>query len=244
MNLFIFIDYDGTLVPIRSAPGEAVLSKTARKTLKEVSETPGVRVAVVTGRSLKDIKGRVGLKNIAYAGNHGLEIEGPGIPETAVAGASSRELIRRIGAALKRRVLPVRGTLVEDKGLTLSLHYRRVRPKEVPQVLSVFKETVRPYLKMKKIKVSQGKKVLEVRPPADWDKGRAVRWILARAGAFAFPVYLGDDVTDESAFKALRKTGMTVFVGKPGPTAAEYRLKNTRSVLSFLKNIREAARAR
>ncbi len=241
MRVYLFLDYDGTLTPIRSAPEKAVLSRRGRMILKELSALPAVRTVIVTGRSLKNIKKTVGLKNLVYAGNHGLEIEGPGIGRRVLAGNECRKAIALLSRRLRTELSSVKGILVENKGLTASLHYRRVSPQVLPGALSAFNRITGPLRKKKMIRTDPGKKVLEIKPAVDWDKGKAVLWIMKKLGA-GYPVYIGDDVTDEAAFKALSKKGLTVFVGESGDTKARYRLKGPRQVLAFLNGIREVCR--
>ena len=143
---------------------------------------------------------------------------------------------------MEQKISYIRGAFVEDKGLSLSLHYRLVDKKQVPQIKTIFHEAVILYLVRNKIKIKPGKMVLEVRPPAEWDKGKVVLWLLARRNFISgeknvLPVYIGDDITDEDAFRALKRKGLTVFVGEPGDSKADYYLKNTEEVVKFLRLI-------
>jgi trehalose-phosphatase len=126
------------------------------------------------------IKSMVGLDTLIYAGNHGLEIEGPGIPYRAMAGAQCRATVARIAGALGVALASVPGVLVENKGLTLSLHYRRVGRAALPRVFAAFDRITRPYVHEKLIGIHPGKQVLEARPAVRWDKGDAVRWLLKK----------------------------------------------------------------
>jgi len=239
-SVFIFLDYDGTLTPIVQTPEKAVLSKTTKELLEKISQAPGLKLAFISGRSLRDIKEKIGLTKAIYSGNHGLEIEGPKLRfETPVSVAYKRTL-EQLKSDLVRKLEGVRGALLEDKGLSLALHFRLVDKDKVSFVRELFHEAVIFHLAKNRIKIKEGKKVLEVRPLLEWDKGKVVLWLLNREKFKRFdilPVYIGDDVTDEDAFKALTHIGLTIFVGSPKPSLAQYYLKDTVEVHEFLKKV-------
>lgn len=230
-------------MPIADTPGKAVITGDAREALRGLVLDREFKLAVISGRSLKDIKKMVGLKGIVYSGNHGLEVCGPGIKSRSFVPQGSRGLVKRIGRDLRRKLAGIKGVILEDKGYTLSVHYRMVRREEVPRLKKIFHETTAHYLAGCRIKTGTGKMVVEVKPAVDWDKGKLVMWLLARqqsvpgSGKPVLPIYIGDDTTDEDAFTALGKRGMTVFVGKPGKTKAGYYLKDHKEVVRFLGSI-------
>ncbi|MDD5072585.1 MAG: trehalose-phosphatase [Candidatus Omnitrophica bacterium] len=241
-RIILFLDYDGTLTSIADTPDRAVLSKEARDILYELSKNRGCKLAVISGRSLKDIKSVVGLKNIIYSGNHGLEIEGPKLKFESVVPSGFKKIVRKIKLDLLRRLAHIKGVILEDKGCTLSVHYRLVNEDNIHLVKTAFHEAIIYYLVGNKIKINTGKMILEVRPPIEWDKGRSVMWLLARqvfvsGGDPVLPVYIGDDVTDEDAFSALRKKSLTIFVGMPKKSKAKYYLKSHKDVLKFLRMV-------
>ena len=123
--LLLFLDFDGTLSPIVEEPMLAVLPAATRETLNELAAHETVTIAIVSGRSLGDVKGRVGIPSLVYAGNHGLEIRGRGLafehPEAAVLRVAIREITERIA----EQAAPLEGVEIESKGLTSSVHYRR-----------------------------------------------------------------------------------------------------------------------
>jgi len=240
--LFIFLDFDGTLVPIVATPDKAALSGEARALLTEISNSTRARIAFITGRTVSDIKNKISLKNAIYSGNHGLEIEGPKIKFEPVVSPRFRKVLEKIRNNFKARTASFNGILIEDKGLSLSFHYRLAEKKQIPQIKTIFHEvTIIPMVR-NEIKIKSGKMVLEVRPPVDWDKGKVVMWLLARQifvskATQVLPIYVGDDLTDEDAFKALYKKGLTIFVGEPKKSYAQYYLKNPNEVVDFLKRI-------
>ena len=215
--VLLFLDYDGTLTPIVETPDKAVISQNTKDLLDELSTSPRCRVAIISGRSLSDIKGLVGLKDIIYAGNHGLEIEGPKIKFESQVSPRLKSIISHIYEDMVSKLSKIKGVLIEDKGLTISVHYRLVEKKDIQEFLSIFTEVTDTYIVRDKVKINSGKKVYEIRPPVIWDKGKVVLWFLARQQFLLgknkiLPVYIGDDVTDEDAFKILKRKGLTIFV--------------------------------
>ncbi|MBP7215892.1 MAG: trehalose-phosphatase [Candidatus Omnitrophica bacterium] len=240
--LFLFLDYDGTLAPIAATPGQAQMAKETRALLATLSKAANIKIAIMSGRSLKDVQEKVGLKNIIYSGNHGLEIEGPQIAFASLVAPAFKKILLRIYRALKKKTATVKGVLIEDKGFSLSVHYRLVDKAKIPMVKKLFHDEISTYLIANQVAVKTGKMVLEIRPPLAWHKGKAVLWLLTRQ-RFALcddavmPIYVGDDVSDEDAFKALHEQGLTVFVGRQKASSAQYFLHDTREVTEFLKRI-------
>jgi trehalose-phosphatase len=193
---------------------------------------------------LEDIKGTVGLKDLIYAGNHGLEVEGPKIKFKSRVSPGSRSVIRRLYEEMAGKLSTIKGVLIEDKGLTISVHYRLVAEKDLKCFSSIFLEVTGPYIVRDKIGINPGKKVYEIKPPVKWDKGKVVLWLLARRQFVPckkkiLPVYVGDDVTDEDAFMVLKKKGLTILVGNQAGSKARYYLKDTEEVTEFLRFIRD-----
>lgn len=242
--IFIFFDYDGTLTPIARTPQQAVISEKVKELLKKISEKPGLALAIISGRQLKDIKNIVGLKDIIYAGNHGLEIQGPKIKLESKVAPGSRLIIRNIYENMVSSFSRIKGVLIEDKGLSVSVHYRLMDVKDMPEFLSIFSEITESFTTDNKIKINEGKKVYEIKPMVAWDKGKTVLWLLARQQFLAgkdkvFPVYFGDDLADEDVFKVLKNKGLTIFVGQPRASKALYYVKSTTEVTRFMKQVLE-----
>lgn len=237
-SVALFLDYDGTLTPIVSTPDKAVLSFENRRLLKRLIKNPLYKIAIISGRALKDVKKKVGISGMVYVGNHGLEIEGPKIKFESPASLRYKTILQHIRDDLQRKLSVIKGAFVEDKGLSLAVHYRLVDRSQIPKIKTILHEATIPYIVRDKIKIKLGKKVFEIRPALDCNKGKVVLWLLAR-WRFGFkdilPVYLGDDATDEDAFAVLRNKGITIFVGKPKKSNAQYYLKNTQEVKYFLQ---------
>lgn len=236
-RVILLADYDGTLTRIVSNPKKALLNKRVRRLLKTLSRKKDFSVGIVSGRALKDVRCLVGLKGIYYAGNHGLEIKGPGISFMHSSCKKFKPCLTSLKKELASKTGSIKNAIIEDKGLSISLHYRNVRKKDVGRLERIFKKITAPYVKQRKIKISSGKKVLEIRPPASWNKGNAAARILKKVKQ-VFPIYLGDDVTDEDAFRALKmQRSVTVFVGKKKKTAAAYYLESPKQVENLLKRL-------
>ncbi|MFH0763918.1 MAG: trehalose-phosphatase [Candidatus Omnitrophota bacterium] len=228
--IYLFLDYDGTLAPIARTPDRAILPKRTKELLRRLSEMPDCKIAIVSGRTLGDISRRVGLKNIVYVGNHGFEIKGPKIDFKSPVPVQYRKTLEEIRAKLEKSLSSIGGVFIEDKGFSLSVHYRLADKKRVPAVKAEFYTVVLLYELKNSVRVKPGKMVLEVRPPISWDKGKVVLRLLGRR----FPIYIGDDVTDEDAFESLKNKGITISVGKPKNTKARFYLKDTKEVAEFL----------
>lgn len=242
-RMLVALDFDGTLAPIVEDPGRAALPPATRAALERLAARPDTDVAIISGRALEDLRARVGLEEIYYGGNHGLEIEGPGVQRVHEGAAASRRRIAACAELLRKRLSSIEGVEIEDKGLTLSVHYRRVaRREEAERVRVVARAACEG---REGVKVTEGKVVVEVRPDVDWDKGRATRFILAAleagAGTGVVAIFIGDDRTDEDAFRALRGRGDGVVVAPAPPpdTAATAWARSTEEVVAVLEALAE-----
>jgi trehalose 6-phosphate phosphatase len=232
-HILLCSDFDGTLAPIADEPSTAGLSLPIRRVLRKLAANERISVAIVSGRELADVRKLVGIPGLIYAGNHGLEISGAGFFFIEPTAASFIERLETLAADLGRGLQHIPGAIVENKGLTLSIHDRLVAEENRREVFDIVCAAVRSALLS--LKLTAGNRVHEVRPPVEWNKGIAVRWIaekIAKPGCLI--VYIGDDVTDEDAFAAL-PDGVTVKVGNQLPTAAQYKLDGPERVQQFLE---------
>jgi trehalose 6-phosphate phosphatase len=226
-SLVVLLDFDGTLAPIVQRPELAAIPTPTRAALERLRARPGVEIAVVSGRGLADVRARADLGAILYAGNHGMEIAGPGVLRVHPEAEAARPLLDRAAQAIEEGLCGIEGAFLEDKGLTLSVHYR-LAPERAAEVHAIVERAVHGE---RDLHATTGKRVVEVRPRVDWDKGKAVLFLLEqiRPPAGAPVLYLGDDTTDEDAFLALARRpegGEGVLVAeepRPG-TAALSRL--------------------
>ena len=237
LKIALFLDFDGTLVPIQKDPAQCFLPEEMKKQLRSIAASPNCYMSILSGRMLSDIKKRVGIKDIYYSGNHGLDISGTGMRYTHPKAMSAKPIINHVKQLLQKKIKNIKGAWIEDKKFTISLHFRSVKKEEISFVKKVFYKTAAELLEKKSLAVIKGKKVLELIPNASWDKGKAALWILQRLKNNCLPIYIGDDQTDETAFKALCKNGITIRVGKSKKTYAKYYLKGHREVSRLLQQI-------
>jgi len=242
--IYLFLDCDGTLAPVADTPGQAVIPQKTKEALASLSRLDRLRLAIISGRSLADIKTVVGLDGITYIGNHGLEIDGPDAVCRWKMPSGYKDDLSEIKARLTGEFTAMPGVFVEDKGLSLCLHYRMASAGE-EEIKSIFRGITDLYKPAGKIAIMYGKKVAEVRPAMGWDKGKIVKWLLAREHLLLrdediIAVYAGDDRTDEDAFKALGESEISVVVGNAPGSSAKYYVDNTDEVYRFLTMILEA----
>ena len=213
-HLLLLCDFDGTLSEFDPDPRAVYLTEARRDVLARLAARSCCTVGVVSGRRLTDVRARVGdIGGIYVAGFHGLEIEGAGElfvhPDATSAAAAMKDVAARAAPALRR--MP--GVFIEDKGLSIALHYRDAEPAHRVVAQSVFMDAARDALDAGTFRLLPGSFVVELLPNTTWNKGAAVGWILERAAARAsrvFPVYVGDDVTDADALAAVRSRGIAV----------------------------------
>jgi len=203
-RLVLLLDFDGTLAPIADLPGLAAMPGTTRHALARLMSMPGVEAAVVSGRALADVRERAGIEGAAYAGNHGMEIHSDGLDHVHGEAAAARPVLELAARELAAALAPIPGAFVEDKQLTLSVHYRMSPRDRVDELTAIVERIVNP---LPGVHLTAGKEVLEVRPRVEWNKGKAVLFLLEhmRPPAGAPVLYFGDDRTDEDAFRALRE---------------------------------------
>jgi alpha,alpha-trehalase len=233
---FVCLDFDGTLSEIVSDPGAATLVDGAAKALENLAAL--CPVAILSGRDLADIRERVGLPGIWYAGSHGFELIGPdGSHHQNDAAATAVPVLEAAAAELRDETKQIPGVLVEHKRFAVAVHYRNVAPERVGEIVA----TVHRHANRHELRVTNGRKVIELRPDIDWNKGTALAWIRERIHQTGrvLPIYVGDDLTDEDAFDAIRFNGIGVVVrhDEDGgrPTAAQFTLNNPTEVREFLR---------
>jgi len=249
-HILLLLDYDGTITPIVPRPEMANLPGDVRQLLQALTRQRRLTLAIISGRALVDIKEKVGISGIIYAGNHGLEIEGPGISFVSPLAEEFKPVLRQMHYVLSQALGGVKGVLVEDKGLTLSVHYRQVADDKIAEVKDIFERITGDAARPGRIRITSGKKVYEIRPAIAWDKGEVVKILMERCGeggrrSGLLPIYIGDDATDEDGFRAVEnyRGGISVFVGgKNSPTSARYFLESPGEVARFLSLLLEGTR--
>ncbi|OMO50026.1 Trehalose-phosphatase [Corchorus olitorius] len=249
-KVVVFLDYDGTLSPIVENPDKAFMSTDMRAAVREVAKY--FPTSIISGRSRDKVKEFVQLSNVYYAGSHGMDIMAPPRPRAAkpcgcdikgIEGAFQPAklflpAIQEISLELEDKIREIQGARIEDNRFCISVHYRQVPPEDH----EILKEIVKSLVENRpEFRVTEGKMVLEVRPSIDWNKGDALNYLLDTLGLSSakdvVPLYIGDDRTDEDAFKviAARREGFPIIVSStPRDTKAWYSLRDPSQVLAFL----------
>ncbi len=239
----VFLDYDGTLTPIVERPELAVLPESMRDIVRDLSRR--CPVAVISGRDRADVERLVGIDGLIFAGSHGFDIRVPGGRRIARReGEDFLHLLDAVKIRLQREIAPIEGALVEPKKASVAVHYRQVAAAEQPKIAAVIEAILADHATLR---VTPGKMVYEIQPKLDWNKGRAVLWLLEALDLTApdvLPLYFGDDITDEDAFAALSGRGIGIYVGAAPhgpmddrPTAADYRLATPEDVGRLLDTL-------
>ena len=200
----VFLDFDGTLSPIVEDPGAAALPDETRAAIERLREQ--CWVAVMSGRDADDVRSRVGIEGLVYAGSHGFDVIWPD-GRREVRGTEYQESLRRAQAQLEEALAEVPGAELEPKRFAVAIHYRRVADEHVPDVEAAVARVAEGFDDLRR---TGGKRVHELRPDLDWDKGRALTWLLETLDldhGDVLPIYFGDDLTDEDAFAAIGEHG-------------------------------------
>ncbi|KAI4382062.1 hypothetical protein MLD38_008070 [Melastoma candidum] len=249
-QIVMFLDYDGTLSPIVDDPDRAFMSDKMRATVKRLAKC--FPTAIVSGRCRDKVYGFVKLAELYYAGSHGMDIKGP------TRGSKHKKnskgflfqpaseflpMIDEVYQALVEKTESTPGAKVENNKFCVSVHFRRVEEKKWDELALQVRSVLKNY---PKLRLTPGRKVLEIRPTIKWDKGKALEFLLESLGYAncddVFPLYIGDDRTDEDAFKILRDRGQGfgILVSKfPRDTSASYSLQEPAEVMDFLQRLVE-----
>lgn len=241
-RLAVFLDYDGTLTPIVDRPEDALISGSMRRAVRALAKR--CVVCVVSGRDRKVVQELMGVDDLVVAGSHGFDIWSP--EEGRIehdAGSDSGGVLEEAKTRLKEEVGSIEGVFIEPKSVSVAVHYRLVDEGERPKVGEAVDALLGEY--PDDLKVTPGKMVYEIQPKIDWDKGKAVLYLLeALELGDATPMYMGDDITDEHAFEALAGRGIGVFVGHADDpevadrsTSADYVLHTFEEVERFLDTL-------
>jgi trehalose 6-phosphate phosphatase len=237
----VFYDFDGTLSEIVEDPDSARLVDGAADALTSLSAA--CPVAILSGRDLADVRERIGLPGLWYAGSHGFELTGPdGTHHQNPEAAASIPVLTEAAADLADQLGHIPGVVVEHKRFGVAVHYRNADRDRVGEVAAA----VRTAGQRTALRVTTGREVIELRPNIDWDKGKTLHWVLdyirdnEGAGPL-LPIYLGDDITDEDAFDAVDDDGIAILVRHSDDgdraTAARYALDDPGRVREFTERL-------
>jgi trehalose 6-phosphate phosphatase len=241
-QLAVFLDYDGTLTPIVDEPARALLPDATREAIGILAGS--LPVAVVSGRDLADVRRLVGIDGLWYAGSHGFDIAGPDGERHELA-PDALSALDDAERELRPLLRSIAGARLERKRYAVTAHFRGVPGDRIDDVEVAVAAVA---AACPGLRVTGGKKVLELRPDIDWDKGRAIAWLLGIQGLDrpdVLPVYVGDDETDEDGFRALDGHGIGIVVrgeADDRPTRAHYALDGPADVPSFLRLLRGMGR--
>jgi len=232
-KITLCLDFDGTLAPIVPGPDAATLPESTRRHLVALARSPDVDVVVISGRALEDVRARVGVEGIRYAGNHGFELRDTDNEWVHPEIEEYRPLLERVSEELERELEPVRGCFVEDKGATLTVHHRRASSDEASFVIAAVQSVVDD----DDLKMVVDEQSIEIRPDIDHHKGHAVE---ALSDDDSLVIYFGDARTDVDAFRTLagwEDETVHVSVGSELP-ASGHLLESPDDVGQFLQWIR------
>ncbi len=238
-KIVFFLDYDGTLTPIVSRPDLALLSREMKDVLISLSQR--YSVAVVSGRMRQDVEKLVDIKGLIYAGSHGFDIAGPDMNMVHPGVKDIIPAVDQATALFKDKLASFSGVLIEEKKFSVAVHYRLAGDEALPVIKKCVDQAVK---KDDRLRLMHGKKVFEILPAIDWNKGKAVRWLM-EALNFSWEgvsvIYIGDDTTDEDAFRAVRGRGTSILVGevKDG-SAADFQLSSPQQVREFFEKVMTA----
>lgn len=234
----VFLDYDGTLTPIVQDHTQALLAADMRAAVAALGRH--CTVVIVSGRDLGRLQELVDLDSVWYAGSHGFEIAGPqGSDEGLQKGAEFLAELDDAERELRERLAGVEGHAVERKQFSIAVHYRQLAPGAVGGLRSMLDELLAEH---PRLHLGHGKKVFEIRPAIEWNKGRAVLWVLERIAPGrpdVVPVFVGDDLTDEDAFQVLAGRGLCIAVrhDESRQSAADYTVADTQEVKRLLETL-------
>jgi trehalose-phosphatase len=233
----LFLDYDGTLTSIVAHPEKAILSLEMRNILRQLATF--YTVAIISGRDLADVRKHVGLDNLVYAGSHGFDITGPnGMRMQYEGGVKTLPSLKSAEKMIYQQLDFIKGIQIERKKFAIGVHYRNVDRKDIGIIKCTMDRILKNYNNLQK---SEGKKIIEFQPKIEWHKGKAILWLLKQLRlklSYVVPLYIGDDLTDENAFRAISKEGIGILVGNHGKeTAAKYHLNGVEEVQQFLNHL-------
>jgi trehalose-phosphatase len=233
-DLILLCDYDGTLSPIAAHPALAELPPRTKTALKLLAGKKQVRLGIVSGRPLREVRQLVGLKNAAYVGSHGYEMKLPGQRICTLLAPQESQKLKTLARDLEKLLQDLPGIWLERKVAGVAVHYRQAGSKTARRAVRLLQRVAQSLVGT--FRIQQGKMVFEFVPAGKVNKGSAVRVLSRqlRPSPRNFRIYLGDDLTDESAFSNLGAKDFGVLVGKSRPSAAKYSLRSPTDVTKFL----------
>ncbi|NQT28237.1 MAG: trehalose-phosphatase [Candidatus Omnitrophica bacterium] len=235
-KIVFFLDYDGTLTPIVLRPELAVFSSQMQDTVKKLSQK--YTTAIVSGRMREDVEKLVNIPGLIYVGSHGFDIKGQGVLMVEPVAREIIPLVSKIIEKLKKELSNLKGLIIEEKKFSVAVHYRLVDQGEVSGIKALVGKIIQ---ENKSLRLIEGKKVFEILPAIDWNKGKAVRWVIDALGInwedFSI-VYMGDDTTDEDAFRVVSTRGTSILVSEETKaSAADFVLSSPKQVKELFERV-------
>ncbi|HYT65876.1 MAG TPA: trehalose-phosphatase [Vicinamibacterales bacterium] len=239
-HLLLLFDFDGTLAPFNSDPDAVYLARDVAHLLGRLASTPHATLGIISGRRLPDLRRRLKIAGDVYlAGFHGLEIQAPAESFMHPAAAAATSTMQAIAATMRPHLAELPGVFIEDKLFSIALHYREAAPAVRVVAISRFMDAARDDVDAGRLRLLPGSCVVELLPGAAWHKGSALQWIrerIERLHGPTFTVYVGDDVTDEDAFRAVGPEGVTVSASERA-SGAEYSVNGPDGVKRLLHSL-------
>ncbi len=241
-KILLLLDYDGTLVSFEERPMDVTTSDEIKNLLIYFIKNPKFIVVIVSGRTFHEIKQLLDIDGLSYAALHGLQIElANGRSYAWQPNSNIQSILEKIRNTSVYKFKDEKGVYIEDKILTLAFHYRTLVEEKTDYNINKFLEVVKKIDVNNCFEIIHGAKVVEIRPKG-WNKGKAIEYIFTIFNDLKnkLPIYIGDDTTDEDAFRTIGNRGITVFVSNKSSqsTTAQYWLKNPDDVLKFLQNLK------
>ena len=244
--LHLYSDFDGTLVPLQADPTDSHLTPSQAATLTALAAVPGLHITIVSGRRLIDLQSRIGIAGLGYVGNHGLEIATPSHNFVHPGALALATRLARWQSTLQGKLETFMGAWIENKRLSLSIHYRTLAECRRQDFLAVIESYKSAITEDGQLLISDAKQVVEIRPNLAWTKGSAIQVVddyindgyINNDRKRAKRVYFGDDISDEDAF-AQWQQDLTVLVGEANrQTHANHRLSDYRQTHRLLEALR------
>jgi len=236
-HLLLLLDFDGTLAAFSNDPTTVHLDSDTSALLERLAANAAITLGIISGRRLPDLQKRVTFSGDMYlAGFHGLEIHAPGEVFIHPGAASATTLMQSIADAIQPHVAPLPGVFIEDKVFSIALHYREAAPAARVVATSHFMNAARVDIDAGRLRLLPGAGVIELLPDAAWHKGSALEWIRERVERIhgpTFTVYVGDDVTDQDAFRAIGLHGLAISASERA-TGSEFSVDGPDGVMRLL----------
>lgn len=194
-------------------------------------------MGILSGRSLATAQKMVGVPNLIYGGNHGHEIKGAGRFFVHPVAKDKKALVENAILFLQVCLRGVSGLVFENKGLSLSVHFRKLGKRAQLRFRKTFIDITRTKDFMKGLRIREGKCVFEILPKTNWNKGSALKVIRKRIPTKSMVLFAGDDHTDEDAFAALGKNDIGIQIGRNPRSRAAYYLKSQKEVSRLLMEL-------